>query len=267
MLFRWGEFMSAENSFGDKLLTTFYKIGGTIRPVLYTIVDNLAVAEGCIILGTPKEAVASLEAVQRNPGLLRSGVSTLGSAILGENYRWPGGRVPFEIAPNLPNPDRVTNAIAHWEAHTNIRFSPKTGADQDFVTFITGSGCKSAVGRRGGQQFVTLEATECSTGNTIHEIGHALGLWHEQSRLDRDAYIDILWENILSGTESNFLQRLHDSKDVGRYDYGSIMHYKVDAFSKNGQPTIRVVGHPGTVIGQRDGLSAGDIATIAAIYS
>jgi hypothetical protein len=41
------------------------------------------------------------------------------------------------------------------------------------------------------------------------------------------------------------------------------MHYPAKAFSKNGQATILANGKP---IGQRDGLSTGDVAAIKIMY-
>ena len=67
---------------------------------------------------------------------------------------------------------------------------------------------------------------------------------------------------------SNFDQYSFGS-DIGDYDYGSIMHYGPTAFSSNGLPTIEVNIPPGTSatnIGQRVGLSDGDIAAVNTIY-
>ena len=100
--------------------------------------------------------------------------------------------------------------------------------------------------------------------NTVHEIVHALGMWHEQSRQDRDSYIRIVWENIEFDHRYNFDQHLTESKDYGPYDYDSIMHYPPKAFSKNGEKTIIPLQE--TLIGQRDHLSTNDILAINAMY-
>jgi hypothetical protein len=191
---------------------------------------------------------------------LRSAPDSLGIGIKGEHFRWPNGVVPYMTVDALAG--RVKAAIDHWEARTPIRFVKRTN-EADYVSFEVQSGCWSWVGRQGGMQVISLD-TGCGLGAAVHEIGHCLGLWHEQSRSDRDNFIEIVKENIQPGRESQFDMHIQDGTDLGNYDFASIMHYPETAFSRNNQPTIRVKG--GQSIGQRNGLSQGDIAAIKTLY-
>jgi hypothetical protein len=106
----------------------------------------------------------------------------------------------------------------------------------------------------------------CSTGSTIHEIGHAVGLFHEQTRHDRDNYVKILFENVEPEDRFNFEKHsLVVGTDTGPYDFNSIMHYGPKAFSANGKDTIVAVDGR-TFREQRDGLSEGDLAGVRAMY-
>jgi hypothetical protein len=80
-------------------------------------------------------------------------------------------------------------------------------------------------------------------GTIQHEMYHALGFYHEQSRSERDDYVIIHWQNIEPLSANNFLK--HNPSVITPfgepYDYGSAMHYSRNAFSFNGLDTMTLI--------------------------
>ena len=103
----------------------------------------------------------------------------------------------------------------------------------------------------------------------LHELGHAIGFFHEHTRPDRDEFIDVIYDNIRDGAESQF-----HKKQPGRtntlglgYNLQSIMHYRRNTFSKNGSDTIRAKDPLVTSFGSSQQLSPLDIAKANTLYN
>jgi len=185
-----GEGKPLESARGDKVMHS-YLIGNTFgaKKVEYAAIDGLAVFEGDIILGTVQEMEQIRQQIEQPDPTVEGAV-----ALPDLQARWPNAIIPFTIDQNMPDQQRVTDAINHIQANTNLRLRTAT-TEPNFVKFQGGSGCSSSVGMRGNQQVIML-GPGCDWPRAVHEICHAAGLWHEQSREDRDNFVTINWSNI-----------------------------------------------------------------------
>jgi len=256
--------------------------GGDVKHVPYLKSGSYAIFEGDIVLGNANQIEF---AAQPGPIRLQFHASTgqteitpfgyVARSVLSGRQKWPKGLVPYIIDPNLGASDTIEHAMQAWSKVTSLKFEERTASNAaqypNYVYFTIGSNplaCLSAgVGMMGGRQNVEL-VDGCGFGQIVHEIGHVIGLQHEQNRADRDSHVHVQFSNILSGYGPQFKQRPADFEDTGLYDIDSIMHYDPYAFTCNGEPTI-VPAAPlptGIRLGQRDHISAGDAEVVNSIY-
>uniref|UniRef100_A0A3Q1HR52 Metalloendopeptidase n=1 Tax=Anabas testudineus TaxID=64144 RepID=A0A3Q1HR52_ANATE len=193
------------------------------------------------------------------------------NSIIGDKYRWPT-TVPYYLEDSLEMNAKgvILKAFDQYRLKTCIDFAPWKG-EENYISVFKGSGCFSKVGnRRVGKQQLSIGSNCDRLGTVEHEFLHALGFWHEQSRADRDDYVDIMWDRIEPGKEHNF--NTYDdtvSSALGvPYDYGSVMHYSKTSFNIGSEPTI-VTKIPQfiDVIGQRMGFSASDLTKLNRLYN
>ena len=160
------------------------------------------------------------------------------NAIRNPEGRWPNGVIPYVISEEYTEEERavLANAMNEYHEKTCIKFVPRTD-QEDYISIESQEGCHSMVGRTRGPQVVSLQRGSCVfTGVVIHEIMHATGFFHEQSRADRDEFVEVLWDNIEPRMQDNFQK--HDLGMIdhlgAKYDLCSIMHYGLNLFAKVG---------------------------------
>jgi hypothetical protein len=187
------------------------------------------------------------------------------------NNLWPGGVVPYQFDANVSAGDQAAMlaAMAEWEVRASVDFRPRAG-ESSYVHIFSGTGNWSYVGRVGGRQDLSIYNWNYRF-IMAHELAHALGVWHEQSRPDRGSYVQINYQNISQTACSGSCSHNFDIRGTahGPYDFDSVMHYGQYAFSSNGLPTITVLPpneqwQP--LMGHVSHLSVGDAALMVSLY-
>jgi hypothetical protein len=167
----------------------------------------------------------------------------------------------YRIDPAFPDSGRILRAFQMWASGLPIKFVHANSLQNDYAEFIPSFNTQSYVGREGGRQTIEISSL-ASPGNVCHEIGHALGLYHEMSRKDRDQYV-----LVICGDDVNYMHAFESDPyaiDLGGYDFYSIMHYPTSDCMQV-QPKYKPQ-LPAKIPGQRDQPSAGDFQALKTLY-
>ncbi|XP_060780108.1 hatching enzyme 1.2-like isoform X2 [Neoarius graeffei] len=205
-------------------------------------------------------------------------------AVVGDNGRnadpctsyscmWPKSAdgnvyIPYVIANQYSDRERqlIQRGLDSFTPITCIRFIQRS-SQRDYISIESLDGCWSYIGRTGYAQTLSLARSGCVYYDTVqHELLHALGFNHEQTRSDRDSYIRVAWENIIEDKKHNFNKKATLNQNTP-YDYNSVMQYHKTAFSKNGQPTMIPIPNSNVAFGTATEMSRNDILRINRLYN
>jgi len=216
--------------------------------------EQWAVAHGDVLVGNA-ESILQLE----KDGL---------PLVLAKPKLWNDGVIPFVIDSSIPSDQKneILKAVNILNQQTVVKFEEAKSQEDKILFKSGGTHCYSYVGRIGGTQDLVL-SSDCQAPQIIHEMLHALGFYHEQSRPDRDEYLQILWENIEQKYFEQFkkMPPLHSSITESQFDYQSIMLYPSYAFSIGPtDPSILTID--GEEYSPLKTLSSGDIEKIRLLY-
>ncbi|XP_042865044.1 zinc metalloproteinase nas-14-like [Penaeus japonicus] len=162
------------------------------------------------------------------------------NVIANPDLAWPDAVVPYVIHPDFSKKERrvIQQAMFVITSHTCVKFVKRTAEEGYLFIGRNATGCWSHIGHLGGRQWLNYQ-DRClwRFGTVVHELFHTLGLFHEQSRPDRNRFVKVNWDNIRSGYHHNFLRLGNKRATTLGVDYSilSVMHYSKKAFSKDGK--------------------------------
>lgn len=246
-----------------------YKIPGEFFPVRGSvlIIKGNAYVGGDIFVGDSAY-------IERFQFMQASSVSNREASI------WPGGIIPYEIDYSFSATERrrIVDAMNHIMDRTNVKFVLRN--DQtDFIRFkrytvaqLGFLGGSAPLGRSPGMGLHEIKLSQFDMPLIAHEILHVLGIMHEHTRNDRDNFITVLTNNIPTNFRS-FFEKFprNDTRDIGAYDFNSIMHYNASAFGiiENGVQRQTIEKKSNTkdlTFGRAVQLSSGDITGVNTLY-